>query len=107
MFKWGNGTNFIGNAFWGSAVSVDGKFAANKDDADNQPRLDKNINVYFEKACELRFVPRAALTNSELSSLDAIKASPIGTIVKCDNFVFGASGAGIRNNWTKAHWWSC
>ena len=68
--------------------------------------LDKNINVYFEKApeFELRFVPRATLTNSELSSLDAIKALTIGTMVKSDNFVFGASGAGTRNNWTKAHY---
>ena len=65
------------------------KFITNKDD------------VYFKKACELRFVPPAALINSELSSLDAINASPICTMVKPDNFVFGASGAG--NNWTKAH----
>ena len=62
----------------------------------------KKIDVYFQKACELRFVPPAALISSQPGSLDAIKASPIGTMVKPDNFVFGASGAG--NNWTKARY---
>ena len=58
-------------------------------------------DVYFKKAGELKFVPHAALINSELGSLDAIKASPAGAMVNSDNFAFGASGAG--NNWTKAH----
>ena len=62
----------------------------------------KKIDVYFTKACELRFVPPAALISSELGSLDAIKASPIGAMVKPDKFVFGTSGA--DNNWTKAHY---
>ena len=43
-------------------------------------------------------MPHAALTNSQLGRLDAIKASSIGTMVKPDKFVFGASGAG--NNGT-------
>ena len=46
---------------------------------------------------ELRFVPHGALIDSELGSLDVIKALPIGTMIKPNNFVFSVSGAG--NNW--------
>ena len=98
----GQCTIVIGNAFW-NTVSVehklaeDDKFAANKDDADIQQRLDK-IDVYFKKAGELilRF-------DSEVGSLDVIKTSSIDTMVERDNFVFGTSG-GDGNNWAKAHY---
>ena len=90
------------NAVW-NAMSVDGKFAANKHDADNQRRLDK-IEVYFKKASELRFVAHAAPISSELGSLDTINASSIDTMVTPDNLLFVASGAGKYNNWTKAHY---
>ena len=73
-------------------VTKNGKFAANKDDALKQGALDK-FDVYFRKA-------NGALIDSELGSLDVIKVSPIGTILKADNFVFDVSGA--RNNWAKA-----
>ena len=45
---------------------------------------------------------RAALVDLEPGSLDVINVSPIGTMFKPDNFVFGASGAG--NNWLKWHY---
>ena len=89
----------IGNAFW-NTVSVehklteDDKFAANKDDADIQQRLD---NIYFKKAGELR-------SDSEVGILDVTKTSPIDTMLERDNFVFGASGGGGGNNWAKAHY---
>ena len=73
-------------------------FHADKDDVEDARRLDK-IDVHFKKAGELRFVSRAALVDLEPGSLDVIKASPIGTMFKPDNFGFGASGA--RNNWAK------
>merc|ERR1712180_339627 len=38
----------------------------------------------------------------ETGTVDVIKASPVGTLFKPDNFVFGASGAG--NNWAKGHY---
>ena len=87
-FKWVNG-------FWNTMsvehkLAKDGKFAANKD-------------VYFAAAGELRFVPHAALTNSELGSLDVIKTLTIGTMVKRNNFVLGSSDYDARNNWSKAH----
>ena len=58
-FKVGQCVNLFGNAVWNS-MSVDGTFAATKDDADNERRLDE-IDVYFTKVGELRFVPHAAL----------------------------------------------
>ena len=67
--------------------------AANKNDADNQGQLD-GINVYFKET----------LVDSESGSLDVIEASPICTMVKPHNFIFGAPGApGAGNNCTKAH----
>ena len=55
----GQCTNFIGNAVWNTMIVEhklvkDGKFAANKDNSDE-------IDVCFEQAGELRFVPHAAL----------------------------------------------
>ena len=47
------------------------------------------------------FVPRASLVDLELDSLDAMKASPIGTMFKRDNCVFDTSGA--DNIETKQH----
>ena len=87
--------NLIGNVFW-NALNVEHKLA--KDGKLNQLRLDK-IDVYFKKAGELRY-----RFESELGCLDAMKASPIGTVVKPDNFVFGASDG---NNWTKGHYSEC
>jgi len=62
--------------------------------------LDK-VNVYMRMAGE-RYVPRACLVDLEPGTVDVIKASPVGTLFKPDNFVFGASGAG--NNWAKGHY---
>merc|ERR1719184_322642 len=49
-----------------------------------------------------RYVPRACLIDLEPGTVDVIKASPVGTLFKPDNFVFGAPGAG--NNWAKGHY---
>ena len=96
----GQCTNLIEKDFWNTMniehkVAKDGKFTANNDDGEAARRLDK-IDVYFNEADELRFVPRAALVDLEPGSLDVIKASPIGTMFKRDNFVFGI-------NWGKGH----
>ena len=56
--------------------------------------------MHFKEAGEIRYVPRAASVDLEPGRLDVIKASPIGTMLKPDNFVFGASG----NNWAKGHY---
>merc|ERR1711972_892985 len=64
-------------------------------------RLDK-IDVYYQEAGTMRFVPRACLVDLEPGIMDVIKASPMGALFKPDNMCFGASGAG--NNWAKGHY---
>jgi len=63
--------------------------------------LDK-IDVYYQEAGTMRFVPRACLVDLEPGIMDVIKASPMGSLFKPDNMCFGASGAG--NNWAKGHY---
>jgi len=93
--------NQIGNRFWQTVIgehNLDGagKYEGEAADVD----LDK-VSVYFRSAGE-RYVPRACLVDLEPGTVDVIKASPVGTLFKPDNFVFGASGAG--NNWAKGHY---
>jgi len=93
--------NQIGNRFWQTVIaehSLDGSGYYTGSDAEKD--LDK-VNVYMRSAGE-RYVPRACLVDLEPGTVDVIKASPVGTLFKPDNFVFGASGAG--NNWAKGHY---
>ena len=62
----------------------------------------ERINVYYNEAAENRYVPRAVLVDLEPGTMDAIRASPMGSLFRPDNFVFGQSGAG--NNWAKGHY---
>jgi len=93
--------NQIGNRFWQTVIAEHnldgaGKYTGEKPEVD----LDK-VNVYMRETGE-RWVPRAALVDLEPGTVDVIKASPVGTLFRPDNFVFGASGAG--NNWAKGHY---
>jgi len=93
--------NQIGNRFWQTIIAEhnldgSGKYEGNDAALD----LDK-VSVYMRSAGE-RYVPRACLIDLEPGTVDVIKASPVGTLFKPDNFVFGASGAG--NNWAKGHY---
>jgi len=93
--------NQIGNRFWQTVIAEHnldgaGKYTGDQADID----LDK-VSVYCRSAGE-RYVPRACLVDLEPGTVDVIKASPVGTLFKPDNFVFGASGAG--NNWAKGHY---
>jgi len=93
--------NQIGNRFWQTIVAEHNLDGAGKYTADNAALdLDK-VSVYMRSAGE-RYVPRACLIDLEPGTVDVIKASPVGTLFKPDNFVFGASGAG--NNWAKGHY---
>jgi len=93
--------NQIGNRFWQTVVSEHNLDGSGKYKGENAERdLDK-VSVYCRSAGE-RFVPRACLIDLEPGTVDVIKASPVGTLFKPDNFVFGASGAG--NNWAKGHY---
>jgi len=93
--------NQIGNRFWQTVIAehnLDGSGKYTGDQAETD--LDK-VGVYMRSAGE-RYVPRACLVDLEPGTVDVIKASPVGTLFKPDNFVFGASGAG--NNWAKGHY---
>jgi len=93
--------NQIGNRFWQTIIAehnLDGSGKYEGESADTD--LDK-VSVYMRSAGE-RYVPRACLVDLEPGTVDVIKASPVGTLFKPDNFVFGASGAG--NNWAKGHY---
>merc|ERR1712137_571368 len=82
-------------------LEANGKFKGKPEAKDNQLRLDK-IDVYYQEAGTMRFVPRACLVDLEPGIMDVIKASPMGALFKPDNMCFGASGAG--NNWAKGHY---
>jgi len=93
--------NQIGNRFWQTVIqehNLDGGGYYKGDNAATD--LDK-VSVYMRSAGD-RYVPRACLVDLEPGTVDVIKASPVGTLFKPDNFVFGASGAG--NNWAKGHY---
>jgi tubulin beta len=98
--------NQIGNAFWDTMrkehlLGNDGTFTGDPTNPEDSIRIDK-IDVYFKQASQTRYVPRAVLVDLEPGTVDVIRASPIGSMFKPDNFVFGASGAG--NNWAKGHY---
>jgi len=93
--------NQIGNSFWQTLIkehNIDGSGYYEGETAEVD--LDK-VSVYMRSAGE-RYVPRSCLIDLEPGTVDVIKASPVGTLFKPDNFVFGASGAG--NNWAKGHY---
>jgi len=93
--------NQIGNRFWQTVIGEHNLDGSGKYEGENAAvDLDK-VSVYMRSAGE-RYVPRACLVDLEPGTVDVIKASPVGTLFKPDNFVFGASGAG--NNWAKGHY---
>jgi len=93
--------NQIGNRFWQTVIAEHNLDGAGKYMGENAAvDLDK-VSVYMRSAGD-RYVPRACLVDLEPGTVDVIKASPVGTLFKPDNFVFGASGAG--NNWAKGHY---
>jgi len=93
--------NQIGNRFWQTVIAEHNLDGSGKYVGETQlVDLDK-VSVYMRAAGE-RYVPRACLIDLEPGTVDVIKASPVGTLFKPDNFVFGASGAG--NNWAKGHY---
>jgi tubulin beta len=93
--------NQMGAKFWEvisneHGVTHDGVYRG-----DTDLQLER-IQVYFNEATGGRFVPRAILVDLEPGTMDAIKNSPVGTMFRPDNFIFGSTGAG--NNWAKGHY---
>ncbi|GHJ90412.1 hypothetical protein NliqN6_6814 [Naganishia liquefaciens] len=93
--------NQIGAKFWEvlsdeHGIQADGSWKGTSDQ-----QLER-INVYFNEAAGQKYVPRAVLVDLEPGTMDSIKAGPLGSLFRPDNFVFGQSGAG--NNWAKGHY---
>jgi len=93
--------NQIGNRFWQTVIGEHNLKGDGYYEGDNAENDLSKANVYLREAGD-RWVPRACLVDLEPGTVDVIKASPVGTLFKPDNFVFGASGAG--NNWAKGHY---
>jgi len=96
--------NQVGTAFWNDLtaehrIDKQGYFAGN---AEEDERLDK-VPVYFRSSEHDRrnskFVPRAICVDLEPGTIDALKASSIGPLLRNDNLKFAHSGAG--NVWAK------
>ena len=62
----------------------------------------ERVNVYFNEAAGGKYVPRSVLVDLEPGTMDAIRAGPVGSLYRPDNFVYGMGGAG--NNWAKGHY---
>eukprot|EP00494_Astrolonche_serrata_P033133 UN33402 len=77
-------------------------------DKDGDGAIDQleKVDVYFRATDEnfkkAKFVPRSVIIDLEPGTVDAIKASGIGSLFKPDNCIFGANGSG--NNWAKGHY---
>lgn len=104
----------MGNAFWESnleehKLDMQGIYKGGGMDRNNDGFIEEleQVDVYFrqignEKRTENRFIPRAIQVDLEPGTIDALKSSPIGSLFKPDNLLFGANGAG--NNWAKGHY---
>ncbi|KAL7675720.1 hypothetical protein ACOME3_001987 [Neoechinorhynchus agilis] len=93
--------NQIGVKFWETISDehgIDGSGAYNGD----SPLQLERINVYYNEACDSKYVPRAVLLDLEPGTMDAVRSGPLGRLFKPDSLVFGGSGAG--NNWAKGHY---
>ncbi|KAK7048245.1 tubulin beta chain [Favolaschia claudopus] len=101
--------NQIGSEFW-QVVSQEhgldhsGHYSDNTDQRTTDLQLER-ISVYYNEvngAGSAKYVPRAILVDLEPGTMAAVRAGPLGTLFRPDNFVFGQSGAG--NNWAKGHY---
>ncbi|KAI9041456.1 beta-tubulin family protein [Aspergillus affinis] len=93
--------NQVGSAFWQTISGEHGLDGDGVYHGDSDLQLER-MNVYFNEAGNMKFVPRAVLVDLEPGTMDAIRSSPNGGLFRPDNFIFGQSGAG--NNWAKGHY---
>lgn len=96
--------NQIGTKFW-EVVSEEHGIdpAGNFDEKNYDKKVLERIDVFFnEISGGKRYVPRAVLVDLEPGTMDAARSSPMGTVFRPDNFVYGQNGAG--NNWAKGHY---
>jgi len=93
--------NQVGNKFWETVSEEHGLDNTGQYTGTTDLQLER-INVYFNEVLGNKYVPRAILVDLEPGTMDACKASAIGTLFRPDNFVYAQSGAG--NNWAKGHY---
>lgn len=93
--------NQIGAAFWNTICGEHG--LDNEGNYRGTNDIQKlRLNVYFNEASSGKYVPRAVMVDLEPGTVDAVKALPIGSLFRPDNFVFGQLLAG--NVWAKGHY---
>ncbi|EHH26360.1 hypothetical protein EGK_16310, partial [Macaca mulatta] len=93
--------NRMGVKFWETISDEHAIDSTGTYQGDNQGQLE-HINVYYNEACDGRYVPRAVLVDLEPGTMDSVRSGPFGQIFRPDNFIFGQCGAG--NNWAKGHY---
>jgi len=93
--------NQIGTKFWEVISEEHGLDKSGLYKGDSELQLER-IGVYYSEASDGKYVPRSILVDLEPGVLDGIKAGPLGSLFRPDNYVNGNSGAG--NNWAKGHY---
>lgn len=93
--------NQVGAKFWEVVSEEHGIDPSGLYKGDSELQLER-INVYYNEVSGNKYVPRAVLVDLEPGVLDSIRASPIGSMFRPDNFTHSQSGAG--NNWAKGHY---
>ncbi|XP_017810008.3 tubulin beta-8 chain-like [Papio anubis] len=93
--------NRIGVKFWETISDEHAIDSTGTYQGYNQGQLER-INVYYNEACDGRYVHRTVLVDLEPGTMDSVRSGPFGQIFRPDNFIFGQCGAG--NNWAKGHY---
>lgn len=98
--------NQVASAFWTTISAEHGVDATGSFSGDSPEQQLERAGVYFNKSendsGKTVYTPRAVLVDLEPGVLDGIKASPMGSNFRADNFVSAQSSAG--NNWAKGHY---
>jgi len=93
--------NQIGTKFWEVISEEHGLDKSGFYKGDSDLQLER-IGVYYSEASDGKYVPRSILVDLEPGVLDGIRAGPMGSLFRPDNYVNAQSGAG--NNWAKGHY---
>jgi len=93
--------NQIGTKFWEVISEEHGLDKSGFYKGDSDLQLER-IGVYYSEASDGKYVPRSILVDLEPGVLDGIKAGPMGSLFRPDNYFNAQSGAG--NNWSKGHY---
>ncbi|KAJ1981911.1 Tubulin beta chain (Beta tubulin) [Dimargaris verticillata] len=93
--------NQIGVNFWETLTKEHGLDNSGMYVGHNDNQLAK-VDVYFNEAQHLKYVPRAICVDLEPGSLDQIRSGELGSLFRPDNMLHGSTGAG--NNWATGYY---